>query len=132
MGLLGQIIGGALASRAASGNSSPLMSALMLLLAARAGGTGAAIGGLGGLIERFRRSGHGDVMDSWIGTGANRPLRPDQLAAALGPDGIDELERETGMPRQDLLSELSRVLPGVVDKLTPHGRMPDRDEMARW
>jgi uncharacterized protein YidB (DUF937 family) len=132
MGLLNQIIGGALASRAASGNSSPLMSALMMLLAARAGGTGAVVGGLGGLAERFQRNGHGDVMNSWIGTGANRPIQPNQLAEALGPDDIDELQRQTGMPRQDLLSELSHMLPGVVDKLTPHGRMPDRDEMARW
>ena len=132
MGLLGQIIGGALASRATSGNSSSVMSALMMLLASRSGGTGAMIGGLGGLVERFQQNGHGEVMNSWIGAGANRRMQPSHLAEALGPEEVDKLQRETGMSRQDLLAELSEALPRVVDKLTPKGRLPHSDEMARW
>jgi uncharacterized protein YidB (DUF937 family) len=33
------------------------------------------------------------------------------------------------MSEQQLLAELSRVLPGVVDKLTPNGRIPNEAEI---
>jgi uncharacterized protein YidB (DUF937 family) len=89
-------------------------------------------GGLGSLIERFSRSGHGDFMDSWIGTGENRRITPGELHHALGDDTIDALAEETGMPRPELLSELSETLPDVVNHLTPEGRLPDENEMGRW
>jgi uncharacterized protein YidB (DUF937 family) len=97
------------------------------------GGLGGMLGGgLGSLIERFNQSGHGDVMDSWIGAGRNRPIAPRELYDALGDDTVETLARETGMPRDELLSELSDTLPDVVDRLTPDGRLPDEDEMGRW
>ncbi len=93
---------------------------------------GGFLGGLGSLVERFQQNGHGDVINSWIGSGQNQPITPDQLHQALGPDAVNNLSRMTGISSQDLVSELSRVLPGIVDKLTPQGRMPDHAEMSRW
>ena len=83
-------------------------------------------------MERFQQNGHGDVINSWIGSGQNQPITPDQLHQALGPDAVNNLSRMTGVSSQDLVSELSRVLPGIVDKLTPQGRIPDHAEMSRW
>ena len=71
-------------------------------------------------------------MNSWIGSGQNQPIAPDQLHQALGPDAVNNLSRLTGLPADQLVSELSRVLPGVVDKLTPQGRMPTQAEMSHW
>ena len=82
------------------------------------------VGGLGPLVDRFRNAGLGDVIGSWIGHGANHAIDPDQLAQALGHDTVATLERETGMERSALLSELSQALPEVVHRLTPDGRMP--------
>ncbi len=93
---------------------------------------GGLLGGLGSLVQRFQQSGHGDVINSWIGPGQNRPITPEQLHQALGPDAVNNLSRMTGVAPHDLVSELSRVLPGIVDKLTPQGRMPDHAEMSRW
>ena len=94
---------------------------------------GGFLGGLGSLVERFQQNGHGDVINSWIGSGQNQPITPDQLHQALGPDAVNNLSRMTGVSSQDLVSELSRLLPGIVDKLTPQGRMPDHAaEMSRW
>jgi uncharacterized protein YidB (DUF937 family) len=93
---------------------------------------GGLLGGLGGLLRSFQQSGHGDVINSWIGSGQNQAIAPDQLHRALGPDAVNNLSRLTGLPQDQLISELSRVLPGIVDKLTPHGRMPDQAEMSRW
>ena len=84
------------------------------------------------LMARFTGSGHEDKVQSWVGPGENRPIQPHELQQALGPDQIDHLQRETGLPRDQLLRELSRVLPQVVDKLTPHGRLPTPEERARW
>jgi uncharacterized protein YidB (DUF937 family) len=89
-------------------------------------------GGLDHLIDRFRQGGLGELIESWIGPGHNRPIQPQQLAQALGPDTVETLSRQTGMGRDDLLTQLAQVLPGVVDGLTPQGRRPDRDETRGW
>ena len=93
---------------------------------------GGLLGGLSGMLQRFQQGGHLEVINSWVGPGQNQPIAPDQLHQALGPDAVNNLSRLTGMPQDQLLSELSRVLPGVVDKLTPNGRMPDQSEISRW
>jgi uncharacterized protein YidB (DUF937 family) len=90
---------------------------------------GALSGGLQDLLDRLRQNGHGDKADSWVSTGANRPVAPHELERALGQDRIDWLTRETGMSREQLLSGLSTALPQAVDKLTPDGRVPSGPEM---
>ena len=95
------------------------------------GGSGGGLGGgLGGLLERFTQSGHGDIANSWVGTGPNQPIQPTQLNSALGQTTISDLARQSGMSEQQLLAELSRVLPGVVDRLTPNGQVPPPAEVA--
>ena len=137
------------------GRGSPVMKALMLLLAAKAardfmqqrqggtqgqtqgGGIGGSPGGLGGLlggvasggglgalIEQFNRTGHGDAINSWIGRGPNKPLPPQQLAEALGPDTVQALQQETGLSQEEVLTELSETLPEAVDQLSPDGTPP--------
>ena len=85
--------------------------------------------GLGGLLEKFRQGGLEDIIKSWIGTGPNKPISPNQLHQALGPETVDGLTRETGLPREDLLSQLSRLLPEVIDKLSPSGKLPKDSDL---
>jgi uncharacterized protein YidB (DUF937 family) len=91
---------------------------------------GGLIGGLGGLLDQFKQKGLGGIVGSWVGPGENQPVSPQQVHQALGPDIIDQLSQRSGIPRDQLLAELSRVLPGVVDKLTPLGRVPSNAELA--
>ena len=84
------------------------------------------------LRNRFEKNGQGGLMDSWIGAGPNREAAPGDLEQALGPETIDRLSRQFGIDRGQLLDELSRALPQVVDGLTPQGRAPTQDERARW
>ena len=100
-----------------------------LLGGATAGGV--LSGGLRDLVERFRQSGHGQTADSWVNTGPNQPLGPDQLEQAIGPDVLNTLSQQTGLSREELLSRLTRELPAAVDKFTPEGRLPTEDEAAR-
>jgi uncharacterized protein YidB (DUF937 family) len=88
--------------------------------------------GLGGLINAFQQKGHGDVINSWIGHGQNQHIPPDELGNVLGDDTLGVLEEQTGMPRDQLLSELSDTLPEVVDQLTPEGRPPTEEDFERW
>jgi uncharacterized protein YidB (DUF937 family) len=80
--------------------------------------------GLGGLLNQFQKNGLGDVMKSWIGPGQNQPVSPNQLSSALGPQIIQILAQKTGLSEQEITSHLSQILPNVVDKLTPNGRLP--------
>jgi hypothetical protein len=68
--------------------------------------------------------GLGDVMNSWIGKGENMPISADQLSQVLGGDMIGKITQATGMNQGDLLGQLSQMLPGLVDKVTPDGQIP--------
>jgi uncharacterized protein YidB (DUF937 family) len=81
-------------------------------------------GGLKELIDSFKSSGQGEIADSWVRTGPNKPVSPQELERAIGPDIWAALSEQTGLSKQELLSRLSRELPGAVDKYTPEGRLP--------
>ena len=89
-----------------------------------AGAGGVLSGGLGGLIDRFKQAGQGDTAESWVKTGPNQPVSPNQLEQALGEDVLRELSEKTGLSRQELLTRLARTLPEAVDQYTPDGRLP--------
>jgi uncharacterized protein YidB (DUF937 family) len=96
-----------------------------------AGAGGLLSGGLGELVDRFTQTGHGDVANSWVGTGPNKQVTPSQLEQAIGPDVLDTLTKQTGLAREELLARLSRELPNAVDKYTPQGRVPAEGDFAR-
>jgi uncharacterized protein YidB (DUF937 family) len=92
---------------------------------------GVLSGGLGELVDRFKRNGQGQAAESWIGTGPNQAVAPTQLEQAIGPDVLEALSQRTGLSREELLSRLSRELPTAVDQLTPEGRLPTEAEASR-
>ncbi len=100
------------------------------LLAGGAAGT-ILSGGLNDLLKQLQDSGHGEVAKSWVGTGQNRPISPNDLGSALGADQINSLTSEFGLSRDELLEGLSQYLPQVVDHLTPGGQVPAAHEMER-
>ncbi len=113
-----------------SGDQGGLLGKLGGLLGGASAGS-VLSGGLGDLIERFKQSGHGQAAESWVKTGPNEPLVPEQLAQAIGPEVLDKLSQQTGLSSEELLSRLTRDLPAAVDKFTPEGRLPTEEEAAR-
>jgi len=98
------------------------------------GGAGAGAAhnrGLEDLLKQFQQNGQGDVARSWVGTGPNKAISPQDLGSALGGDTLDTLAEQTGMARGALLNGLSQHLPRFVDQLTPDGRLPTHEEAAR-
>jgi uncharacterized protein YidB (DUF937 family) len=136
-GGLGDILGGMLgggrggAPSGGGGLGGLLSGGLGGLLAGGAAGS-ILSGGLGGLLNQFQQNGQGEVANSWVGKGPNQNISESDLAKSIGSEDIDELSRHTGLPRDELLSGLSRELPGAIDELTPDGRVPTADEASRW
>ena len=135
MSVLNDVIGAALrehnVAQVGSAGTSPLVDALRSLLAPRSTAAGATPDetqaepdALRQLLERFQQGGYADVIRSWIGTGPNQPIEPHQLGQALGSDKVDELAAQTGLPHETLLQQLARLLPTVIDRLSPQGRLP--------
>jgi uncharacterized protein YidB (DUF937 family) len=98
-----------------------------------AGGAAGSVlsGGLNDLLKQFQQTGQGDVAKSWVATGPNQAISPNDLASALGADQISTLMSNTGMSRDELLAGLSQHLPAVVNELTPEGRVPTEQELSR-
>ena len=98
-----------------------------------AGGAAGSVlsGGLGDLMKQLQQGGQSDAANSWVGKGENKPIAPGDLASALGSDQIDAGASQAGLSRNDLLQGLSQYLPGVIDHLTPDGRLPDENELSR-
>jgi uncharacterized protein YidB (DUF937 family) len=101
------------------GNQPQLMEVASSLL-----GNDGEQGGLSGLMEKFQQAGLGDVLASWVGTGANQPISGEQLSNVLGSDALSGLAGKFGINPDDLAGQLSSVLPGLVDQLTPNGQAP--------
>ena len=97
-----------------------------------AGGAAGSVlsGGLGDLLNQFQQKGQGEVANSWVSNGPNKQIAPGDLANALGADQIESLSAQSGLPRDELLSGLSKYLPDVVNHLTPDGRLPNENELS--
>jgi uncharacterized protein YidB (DUF937 family) len=90
---------------------------------------GGILGGLDGLLERLKSAGQGEKADSWVGTGDNKPIQPDDLGRALGQNTLKDIAARAGISEEELLKQLSSALPGLVDKLTPDGKLPRKEQV---
>ena len=81
-------------------------------------------GGLGGLMQAFERQGLGNIMSSWVGTGANLPISPNQLQQALGSSQISNFATQAGVPADGAGQLLATLLPSLIDRMTPNGQLP--------
>lgn len=137
MGLLDNLLG----AGTAQGSHAGIGRALLGMLADESGTTeqrdatgsqspAAVSGGLNELVQRFEQGGLGDVVRSWIASGSNQPITPDQVHQAIGGQTIDRLSQQTGIGQAQLLPLLAQALPLIVDRLTPNQRVPDQHEVA--
>ncbi len=113
-GGLGSVLGGLLGGAAAGGAAGSVLS-----------------GGLGDLMKQLQQGGLGDAANTWVSNGPNKPVSPSDLSQALGADQINMLANQTGMSSDDLLQNLAKYLPDVVNHMTPDGRLPTAQETSR-
>lgn len=80
--------------------------------------------GLENLLGKLRQQGLGPEVDSWVSTGPNRPVAPEQIQTAFGQEQLSGMAQQFGMPSGALGGILAQLLPQLVDRLTPNGRVP--------
>lgn len=121
MGLLDQIagaLGGAMGGTGsgAAGGENPLLQMAMQFIRQQPGG-------LQGLVESLTKGGLGEQVASWVSQGQNLPVSGGQLASALQGGGIGDLLKNFGMDSPETMDGLAKMLPDVVNQLTPNGRV---------
>jgi uncharacterized protein YidB (DUF937 family) len=116
MGLLDDLENKAVSS-VMGGTTNPLASQLLQMLQQQPGG-------LSGLVQNFHDKGLGGLVTSWVGTGQNLPISADQIQHVLGSAQVQQLAAKVGISPEAASSQLSQLLPTIVDKLTPNGQMP--------
>ncbi len=84
-----------------------------------------ATGGLLGLVNTLRQLGLDDVVSSWISTGENKPISSEQVQNALGERQINQMAQNMGISHQEVSTGLAGLLPQLIDKLTPDGKLPE-------
>jgi uncharacterized protein YidB (DUF937 family) len=154
MGLLDSIIGSAMGG--GQQGSNPLMQLAMQMLMKQGGGQQGGgglggmlgsmlggggnqapaqaapdMGGLGGILEAFQKGGLGHIADSWVGTGDNLPVNADQVTQALGQDKIAQMANQLGMSHGDVSGGLAKILPDLINHVTPNGQVPQDHSMIQ-
>ena len=123
MGLLDSVLG-SLSQGGSGAGGNPLLETVLSMV------NNPQTGGLPGLLQKFQEHGLGNVADSWVSTGKNMPISGDQLQEALGSGALGDLASKLGLSTGDVSSQLADLLPGVVDKLTPNGQLPDTGSLG--
>ena len=141
MGLLDSLLGSVLGGGGAQSSGQAALINAVVQMVLNKGGSAGAGSGLGGLIGALTQGGLGQVASSWVGTGQNQPVSADQITQALGNNSsgasgaggvgsiLAQLAQQAGMSHGDAASSLSQILPGLVDKLTPNGQVPQQSSL---
>jgi len=120
MGLLDELVGKASSMLGSGEGEQPgLVGGVMEMLASK------DTGGLGGLVQSFQEKGLGGVISSWIGTGENLPVSAEQIQQVLGSDMVQNLAAKAGIAPEEMSGKLAEFLPGIIDKMTPDGTIPE-------
>jgi uncharacterized protein YidB (DUF937 family) len=110
LGGLGSLLGGL------GGNGGAMLTALLPMLMG---------GGLSGILGKLQSSGQPSKVSSWVSTGPNEPIHPDEVEQVLGHDQVAQIAQQAGVSHDEAKAGLSQLLPGVVDHLSPNGKLPE-------
>jgi uncharacterized protein YidB (DUF937 family) len=120
MGFLDEIASKAVAS--AGGSSNPMVAAVLQMIQNQPGG-------ISGLLQQFHEKGLGDLVNSWVGSGENAQISPDQVQKVLGTEQVQQVAEKAGISPEAASSKLAEYLPMIVDKLTPNGQVPEQGSL---
>ncbi|MBT2384950.1 DUF937 domain-containing protein [Streptomyces sp. ISL-11] len=110
---LGRLLGGLLGDRA------HLFGTLLGTLGSDGGSNQ-----LSGLLNQLREGGLGGKVESWVGKGANESVSGPEVAQALPVQALDRVAQQEGVTPEQAADRIADALPGVVDRLTPNGEVP--------
>lgn len=106
---------------------SPIMKMVVQMISqSSSSGSG---GGLGDLLQNFQKNGLGDIISSWVGTGQNQAISPEQIQQGLGQETLQKMAAQSGTSVENTSARLADLLPQIIDKLTPGGEVPDNNSL---
>jgi len=117
MGLLDSVVGSVTGQLGQEGNLLKILSGFLA--------NNSELGGLAGLVEKFNQAGMGNIINSWIGSGEKLPISGEQISTVLGSGVIGNIATQLGMDPAQVSNQISQVLPGLINKLTPAGVAPE-------
>jgi uncharacterized protein YidB (DUF937 family) len=117
--MLDKLIAGAMQGMGGGQQANPLLALITSMLSSNS-----QFGGLTGLVQQFQQAGLGQQMSSWISTGQNLPINPEQLMQVFGQQNFQQMAGQIGMDPQQFGGQLSQMLPQLIDQLTPQGQLP--------
>ena len=127
MGLLDDVLKnpGVVGNLAKMATENPqIAEAAMSLLGSKAGSPGGTAG-LAGIISSLQASGLDDIVSSWLGSGSNKAISPQQIESALDTGMLEQFAQQAGINGSEASSVLAGLLPQAIDKLSPDGNLPD-------
>ena len=83
-------------------------------------------GGVEGLKAKFDKEGAGAIYDSWISTGPSLPISKEQVEKIMGNQFIQDIAIKMGVEPSIAAEKLTHMLPTIVNKLSPSGKLPDQ------
>lgn len=130
MGLLDSVLGSVInnvnnVGGASGSQTNPLLQMAMQMLT-KQGENGQS--GLADIVSKFQNGGLGDIANSWVGTGENMPVSADQISSVLGSGKLSELANQFGISTDDIAGGLSKILPDLVNQVTPDGEVPQSND----
>jgi uncharacterized protein YidB (DUF937 family) len=81
-------------------------------------------GGVSGLTQQFQQKGLGGLIAGWISNGPNPAISGEQIIDVLGKDKVAAIAAKAGLTEDEVAAGVSKLLPLVVDHLTPNGTVP--------
>jgi len=81
------------------------------------------------LLDHLQQGGLQQQIQSWVDTGANKPVSGQQVRDALGAETLDAAAAQAGTSPDDAAEKLADVLPRLVDSASPSGALPDASSL---
>lgn len=77
------------------------------------------------LLARMDKAGLIDIGRSWTSEGHNKSITVAQVRQILTPHDIKRIASHAQLEEQEVLGMLAEHLPGIIDGVTPNGKIPD-------
>ncbi|MGU3415387.1 YidB family protein [Enterobacteriaceae bacterium C34A] len=87
-------------------------------------------GGVSAILDKFRKEGLGEVIESWLSNRDNLPVSASQILLALGSPAITALAGKLGVDSLSASTLLATWLPKIVDGLSPKGEVDSQQDLV--
>ena len=87
-------------------------------------------GGFEALKAKFEKEGASSILQSWISTGPNLPITPEQIQKVMGNQFVQDMAKKMGVDPATAGEKLTQMMPKIIDQLSPNGKLPDKLDAA--